>query len=485
MGKRLILLLCLGSAIIAGTVKGLNESHATTWKALWTRLTLGSEDTKKINLFRVGLLDFANYTRISNSQPLLQTDQELESWLQRAVDDGLPLDNLDAVVSQIQESSPRYLKISVSAASGPTLDFVKDSLTDSLNKIAPEMTHLASVRRSTTGGMAHQVLLVTGRRLREFSPNLLHQTSDDAFYNVCPLCKSSHISRAMRHQESSSLECPSCHRTYAVIAADTSGHFHYVNHYLTGYQPPSIYPKGQSRVEQLFTIWSAVHQSCAYTRDPGVKKEKTDRWQTALQTQTRGMGDCEDSAILLADWLAARGYDVRVALGKYGDIGGHAWCVVRLEGIEYLLESTSEGRPDFDQPPLVSRIGSRYVPEVLFDRWHLYTRKTNHQNWNGDYWSPEQWTKITPPDTEVPEISAKIKPSASTNPSTTWAPPTPHSVQKDFFNSSDIAYTSRTDLQAAPFLHLEQTAGQPVAWQYPAAIPGSPGTVETKKKPKD
>jgi hypothetical protein len=121
MGKRLILLLCLGSAIIAGTVKGLNESHATTWKALWTRLTLGSEDTKKINLFRVGLLDFANYTRISNSQPLLQTDQELESWLQRAVDDGLPLDNLDAVVSQIQESSPRYLKISVSAASGPTL----------------------------------------------------------------------------------------------------------------------------------------------------------------------------------------------------------------------------------------------------------------------------------------------------------------------------------------------------------------------------
>ena len=88
------------------------------------------------------------------------------------------------------------------------------------------MTHLASVRRSTTGGMAHQVLLVTGRRLREFSPNLLHQTSDDAFYNICPLCKSSHISRAMRHQESSSLECPSCHRTYAVIAADTSGHFH-------------------------------------------------------------------------------------------------------------------------------------------------------------------------------------------------------------------------------------------------------------------
>jgi hypothetical protein len=133
----------------------------------------------------------------------------------------------------------------------------------------------------------------------------------------------------------------------------------------------------------------------------------------------------------------------------------------------------------------VSRIGSRYVPEVLFDRWHLYTRKTNHQTWNGDYWSPDQWTKITPPVTEVPEISAKTKTASPNDASTTWAPPAPHSVQKDFFNSSNIAYTSRTDLQAAPFLHLEQTADQPIAWQYPAAIPGSPGTVETEKKPKD
>jgi hypothetical protein len=337
------------------------------------------------------------------------------------------------------------------------------------------------VRRSSAGGMAHQVLFVTGQRLRDFSPDLLHRTTDDAFYNICPLCNTSHISRAMRHQESSSLECPSCHRTYAVIAADTQGQFHYVNHYLTGYQPPTIYPKGQSRVEQLFTIWSAVHQNCSYVRDPGVKKEKSDRWQTALQTQTRGMGDCEDSSVFLADWLSARGYEVRVALGKYGDIGGHAWCVVRLEGVEYLLESTAEGRPDFDQPPLVSRIGSRYVPEVLFDRWHLYTRQTNHRTWNGDYWSKDQWTPITPPGTEIPEITPTRKTPSSKETATTWSPPPTHTIQKDFFNSSNLAYTSHTDHQAAPFLHLEQTVDQPTPWQFPAAIPGSPGTLETKK----
>lgn len=478
MAKRPILLLFLGTAIVAGAVKGLKESHVSTWRALWTRFTVGTEDAHEISQFKIGLLDFANYTRIANSLPILATDQDLESWLQHELDEGLPLDDLGVVVNRIQEASPRYLKIRVSSASGPTLSYVKESLAEALNKLEPETTHLASVRCSTAGGIAHQVLLVSGQRLRPFSPELLHQTTDNAFHNVCPLCKTNHISRALRHQESSSLECPSCHRTYAVIAADTQGRFHYVNHYLTGYQPPTIYPTGQSRIEQLFTIWSAVHQSCTYIRDPGAKKEKTDRWQTALQTQTRGMGDCEDSSIFLADWLCARGYEARVALGKYGDIGGHAWCIVRLDGVEYLLESTSEGRPDFDKPPLVSRIGSRYVPDVLFDRWNLYTRKTNHQTWNGDYWSAEQWTPITPPGTEVPEVTPKSKTNSSKELSSSWAPAASNSIQKDFFNSSNLAYTARTDHQAAPFLHLEQTADQPILWQFPAAIPGTPGTFD-------
>lgn len=485
MGKRLILLLCFGSAIIAGTIKAMNETHASTWKAIWTRLAFGREDSHKINQFKIGLLDFANYSRIASSQPLLQTDPELEDWLQGELDNNLPLDDLDAVVSRIQSSAPRYLKVRVSSATGPTLDFVKESLMEGLNSTEPEMTHLTSVRRSSAGGMSHHVLLVTGRRLREFAPNLLHETTDDAFYNLCPLCKTSHISRAIRNQESSSLECPSCHRIYAVVAADTGGRFHYINQYLTGYQPPAIYPTGQSRIEQLFTIWSAVHENCSYTRDPGVNKEKTDRWQTALQTQSRGMGDCEDSSIFLADWLSSRGYEVRVALGKYGDIGGHAWCVVRLDGVEYLLESTSEGRPDLDHPPLVSRIGSRYVPEVLFDRWNIYSRKTNHQTWNGDYWSEEQWLNITPPGTETPELKTKQKSTIAKGISSNSAPIPTATIQRDFFNSSHFAYTAYTDHEAAPFFHLEQTADQPASWQFPAAIPGSPGTLETTEQTKD
>ena len=481
MAKRLILLFILGSTLLFAAYKGLKEAHAATWRALWTRVTQGGENSHSIGRFKVGLIDTANHARLAASQPILRPDLELETWLQKELDSGLPHDDLDALVAHIQKAWPRYLKIRVSSASGPTLDLVRDSFHPYLHQTEPEMTHLTSALRPVAGGISHQVLLVTGHRLRDFSPDLLHRTTDDAFFNVCPLCQASHISRAMRHQESSSLECPSCQRTYAVIAADTQGQFHYVNEYLTGYQPPSIYPTGQSRVEQLFTIWSAVHSSCSYVRDPGINKEKSDRWQTALETQTRGQGDCEDSALFLADWLTARGYEVRVALGKYGEIGGHAWCVVRLDGKEYLLESTSEGRPDFDQPPLVSRIGSRYIPEVLFDRWNIYVRTSNHQPWNGDYWSGDYWLVVKQPagQKRVPLTSgAEVSPRKSAS---TWHPPSRQSVQKDFFNSTRLAYSLRTAPQSAPFLDLEPTRNPPHPWQYPAAILGTPGTLDTEK----
>lgn len=467
MARRLLLLIILASAIVIGAVSGLKETHASTWKGLWTRVTTGGENSHSIGRFKVGLIDTANNARTAISQSILRPDQELESWLQQELDSGFSPGSLDELVAHIQKAWPRYMKIRVSSATGPTLDLVRDSFHDYLHQTEPEMTHIASARKTIAGGISHQVYLVTGQRLREFSPDLLHRTTDDAFYNVCPLCKSSHISRAMRHQESSSLECPSCRRTYAVIAADTQGQFHYVNEYLTGYEPPSIYPKGQSRVEQLFTIWSAVHSNCTYSRDPGINKEKSDRWQTALETQTRGMGDCEDSSIFLADWLTARGYEVRIALGKYGDVGGHAWCVVRLDGKEYLLESTAEGRPDFDQPPLVSRIGSRYIPEVLFDRWNLYVRKSNHQIWNGDYWSADQWISIKQAASNSTEIPLSASLNEHQENSHTWIFPSMQSVQKDFFSSSRLAYTYRTDPRGARFMRMEQKADTPEPWAFP------------------
>jgi hypothetical protein len=68
---------------------------------------------------------------------------------------------------------------------------------------------------------------------------------------------------------------------------------------------------------------------------------------------------------------------------------------VKLGDIEYLIEST-ESRPDPLNPPLASRVGSRYVPEVLFDRHAIYVPVSVNRSWKGDYWSANFWTRIEP-----------------------------------------------------------------------------------------
>ena len=472
MIKRVLVFLVLGGAVLAGLTTAQKNGDPSLWKALWSRLVQGSENAQQVSQFKVDLLDYANSAHPAKpGRHPLRLDHELENWLQAQIAEGLTLDNLDAIAGLIQKQWPRYMRIKLTTATAPTLDQVKSNFLTHLDELDPAMTHLACAFRASAGGISSQVLMVSGQRLQDFSPELLHATSDESFYHVCPHCEKGHISRLQRHQESSTLECPSCLRAYAVIAADTRGRFHYVNDYLTGYQPPAVYPAGQSRVEQLFTIWSAVHQNCEYTRDPGSNKQKTDRWQTALETQLMGVGDCEDSAIFLADWLIARGYEARVALGKYGDIGGHAWVVVRLDGLEYLLESTSEGHPDFDQPPLVSRMGSRYIPEVQFDRWHLYVRSTRHQPWQGDYWSERTWLRLEP--NKKPGVTPPMAQNQSRLPERS----TSQSVQKDLLGLANLAFVRRSDRQAAPFLHLEDALDNEDAssWRIPAADPNGPG----------
>jgi len=185
-----------------------------------------------------------------------------------------------------------------------------------------------------------------------------------------------------------------------------------------------------------------------------MKKDQTDSWQTSLETQRVGKGDCEDSSIFLCDWLLARGFQARVALGRFGDLGGHAWCVVKLEDKEYLLEST-EGRPDPSNPPLASRVGSRYVPEVMFDRYAIYVRSTPGEAWKGDYWSQKVWTRVEPR-------------SLGSTPGVLSAPsPKADAAQTD---PARLARTSRPDPAAAPFMELEDIPVDADIWQMPLSM---------------
>lgn len=455
MIRRLITWSVLAGVSLAG---GLIAHKKGVWNLLAVAATErlnGQSHLYTPTRFRVDLVDRLNYARMAGKKPVLKLDPEMDDWVQKHFP-ALVMDDLDALTAKLQEALPRYYQISVCTAEGPSLRELLKEFQPFFDRSPAEMTHLGVAVRPSMGGLASQALLVVGHRLHDFSPEALtERREDDAFFSRCLHCKHAHIVRVTREQHSLGLECPKCRRTYAVVASDSQRKFRYVNEFLTGYAPPAVFAKDISRIYQLFTICSAVHGNCIYTRDPGMKKNATDAWQTSLETQRIGQGDCEDSAIYLCDWLTSQGYNARVALGRYGDMGGHAWVVVKMNDVEYLLEST-ESAPDPRDPPLVSKVGSRYVPEVMFDRFALYVRSTPGQAWrsNDGYFSPKLWTRIEPralnPASE-PLVSSREASSGRVD-------------------ESRLARTSQPDPAAAPFLELKEIPKDAAIWQMPLSV---------------
>lgn len=401
MSSRFLFWATTATILTAGGIAALKQGWLNGWKMRLGELMASPGTQYSGAKFRMDLVDQCNYARMAAKTPPLRVDPELEAWLEKEFPT-IDTSDLNKVTEQVQNGAPRYYRVSVCSASSPSLRELLQRFHAYTQRSQPEMTHMAVVMRPRASGLMNEALLVLGQRLRDFTPEALTKSSAEPFYSVCVHCRQPHFIKLSDAQRSVALECPKCRRKYAVIAADRTGKFRYVNEFLTGYAPPALFARNQSRVQQLFTIWEAVHSNCRYTNDPGAKpgssfagKDQMDCWQFADETQRLQRGDCEDSSIFLADWLMSRGFQVRVALGRYGDLGGHAWCVVKIDDKEYLIEST-ENRPDPTDPPLASRVGSRYVPEVLFDRHAIYVPSSPTRAWKGDYWSSNVWTRIEP-----------------------------------------------------------------------------------------
>lgn len=392
--RKFLLASILGGIALAAGLAMWQDGRLQGWTLWAEELMAGTAKSYTPLQFRLDLMDRLNYPRMAEGQSSLALDPALGEWLE-SQKDTLSTSNLNDVTRLVQDALPRYFRVAVSAAFGPSLRGLLHQFHDFTNSSQPEMTHLACLVREGTGGIGYEVVIVLGQRLNDFTPEAVAETDETAFFSVCGHCQHPHILRVTKEKRSMGLECPDCRRTYAVVATGTDGKFHYVNEFLTGYSPPAVFSRNYTRIHELFTIWTAVHSHCSYTKDPGERRSQTDRWQMAAETQRIQQGDCEDSSIFLADWLTSRGFKARVALGRYGDIGGHAWVVVQLGDKDYLLEST-EGRPDPENPPFVSKVGARYLPEILFDRFTIYSPRNPSQKWGGDYWSPKVWAAVEP-----------------------------------------------------------------------------------------
>lgn len=395
--------LLLAAVVSAGVAIYLDPSLSEKTRH-WVGNIIGSpEAAYPPDKFRVDLVDRINYQRITAQQSLVHVDVPLQNWLQNN-SATLDVENLNALCERIKIEHPRYFSIDAYSTSSPRLQGLLTEFQQFCGKIHSESTHVAIHLTKLKANLGYHGLLVSVRRLEDLTPEGISESKSNVFFNVCSHCGHEHSSTIQPGELGINLECLKCRLSYGVIAADSLGRYRYANEFLTGYQPPSHFDRDSNQLHEMYTIWGAVVRHCTYVKDTNRQTKQRDVWQTALETQNLGQGDCEDSAIMLVDWLLARGFQARVALGHFGDMGGHAWVAVRLDGIDYLLEST-EGPPNPENPPYVSDVGARYVPDTLFDRDAIYVRAKPRERFLGDYWSPKHWIKVQPRELQNQRIA--------------------------------------------------------------------------------
>ncbi|NOZ19830.1 MAG: hypothetical protein GXP25_01945 [Planctomycetes bacterium] len=248
------------------------------------------------------------------------------------------------------------------------------------------LTHLAvGVCRSTSGmGQPVWVAVVIGvRTVPELDPERINQGQRD-FYQRCHLCGYQYLGRLAKPGSKNMgglvALCPKCKRRFDVFGIDEDGRYHRPPWFMRGFKPRAM--------KDPISAWLFVLTHCRYVLD-SKQYGRAEVWQLAEQTYRKRMGDCEDTAILLADWLNASGFWARVVLGRVRR-GGHAWVVISQKGQSYILETTGRGGKHRRMPPR-AEVLTDYFPYVQFNRTGVWFRTSN--KWTGDYRSDKEWAR--------------------------------------------------------------------------------------------
>ncbi|KUJ83742.1 hypothetical protein AWR36_007910 [Microbulbifer flavimaris] len=154
---------------------------------------------------------------------------------------------------------------------------------------------------------------------------------------------------------------------------------HFANSYLVGFQPF----KTRELWVPLYTLATRKEYQYDHLQYAGL----ADIWQTSRQAFFQKRGDCEDHAILLADWLINLGVDARVAMGTLkGE--GHAWVVAIVNNREYLLEATSKRRQSSWQAMPLAALAEGYEVEFQFNRHFFWAKRSKEptRTYRGNHW---------------------------------------------------------------------------------------------------
>lgn len=356
-------------------------------------MDVGSIDQRQFLAESLGLV---NQHRQQTGVAELEPDTELQEWLGkrtlRVARGGQ--DAADQLLTDLQEVAPGVNAAAVNLLYGTDSEELS-SLLSSWRECAQEseFTHFTTTLFHDESKRSLACLALATQQLPRFTPALLNE-GRDTFYNVCEICEKPHAGRVGRSSRAIVLKCPHCESQFDLLARDMEGKYQRVTQFLSEVDPPKAPATLRKGLPEIIFIWEQILDNYRYTKDiVGVSGPK-DAWQASRDTVRYGNGDCEDTSILLADWLVASGYEARVAIGTTEQEEGHAWCVVRHDGEEYILESTA-AEPDISNPPLVSSIGREYHPTYLFDRQKIYFRR--HEGWTPDYWTDRTWQSVEHP----------------------------------------------------------------------------------------
>jgi len=151
---------------------------------------------------------------------------------------------------------------------------------------------------------------------------------------------------------------------------------HFVSSYLVGIHPFPV----ENKWLPLYTI----AQMKTYQLD-SEQYQAVDLWQNSAQAFILPRGDCEDHALILADWLISEGVDAKVVVGTYKD-SGHAWVIATVNNQEFLLEPTAKRiRKSWNHFPLAS-LAKNYHPSFMFNRKYFWANLTKEQTYTGKHW---------------------------------------------------------------------------------------------------
>lgn len=241
-------------------------------------------------------------------------------------------------------------------------------------------------------------LAVMSRRIPEFS---LHAANEQGgrFHNRCPHCGVIHALELDRDSRTLILSCPHCDLPFDVLAVGTRGKMRRAPDFFEGFTlPPERRAEaGGSAEARILSLWRRVAGHCQYELDqdrlPGGEGDR-EVWKMPSETWGEAAGDCEDTSILLADLLIGAGFEARVAIGWNGNIGQHAWVVVRAGERQYLLETTLQKEIGPEDLAEVSSVSAFYQPEQLFDDERIYYTTARPDRFGKDYFSETLWKPV-------------------------------------------------------------------------------------------